>query len=72
MEPVRSIATTMSTGVDEHGLQAFARADTLKLEMPKILANQVFVFPLPVTTRAFGLTAATQPVAITAVAVHFV
>jgi hypothetical protein len=60
----------MSTGVDEHGLQAFACAETLKWSMPKSPANHVFVVALPVTVRAFGLTAALQPVATTAVAVH--
>ena len=56
MEPVRSTASTMSTGVDEHGLQAFACVETSKWLMPKSLANQVFVLAVPVTVSWFGFT----------------
>src|SRR5664279_226765 len=70
IEPVRSIAMTMSTGVDEHGLQAFAWAATSKWLMPNSLANHVFVLAVPFTTSSLGLTAAAQPTALIAVAVH--
>jgi hypothetical protein len=49
MEPVRSIAITMSTGVDEHGLHALACAETLKCLMPNSPANQVSVLAVPFT-----------------------
>ena len=45
IEPVRSIAMTMSTGVDEQGLQALACVERLKWLMPKIRANHVLVVP---------------------------
>ena len=70
IEPVRSTAITMSTGVDEQGLQALACVETSKWLMPKILANQVFVLTAPSTLSWFGLTAGAQPVAMIAVAVH--
>ena len=70
IEPVRSTAMTMSTGVDEHGLQAFACVETLNWLMPKIRANQVFVLAAPLTVSWFGFTEAVQPVAMTAVVVH--
>ena len=62
----------MSTGVDEHGLHAFACVETSKWLMPKILANHVFVLAVPATVSWLGLTVETQPVATTAVAVHVV
>ena len=71
IEPVRSSAITMSTGVDEHGLHAFACAVMSKWLRPKIPANDVVVLAVPVTTSSFGLTDAVQPVATIAVAVHF-
>ena len=71
IEPVRSIAITRSTGLDEHGLQALACADTSKWSMPNRPANQAFVLALPVTTIAFGLTEGLQPAATTEVFVHF-
>ena len=71
IEPVRSIATTMSTGEAEQGLHALACAETLKWSIPNTFANHVSVSAVPETTRAFGLTVGLQPVAITAVAVHF-
>src|SRR4051812_49972409 len=67
IDPVRSTAITMSTGVDEHGLQAFAWAARSKCVIPKILANQVLVEPEPVTVSWLGFTAAVQPVATIAV-----
>ena len=67
---MRSIATTTSTGLAEHGLQAFACAETSKWSMPKILANQVFVLALPVTVSAFGFVAALQPMPVSAFDVH--
>src|SRR5690242_7845826 len=63
IEPVRSIAITTSTGVDEHGLHAFACADMSKWLRPKSRANQVFVWAVPATVSSFGLTEAVQPVA---------
>ncbi len=70
IDPVRSIASTMSTGVDAHGLQALACVATLKWLMPKIFANQVLVLAVPETVSWFGLTAALQPTALIAVAVQ--
>src|SRR6478672_6482827 len=70
IDPVRSTAITMSTGVDEHGLHAFACAERSKWLMPKIRANHVFVLPLPVTVSMFGFTSALQPVAMMDVLVH--
>ena len=70
IEPVRSIATTTSTGVEEHGLQALAWAETSKCGMPKIFANQVFVLAVPVTVSSFGFGRRRQPTARMAVAVH--
>src|SRR4029078_927224 len=69
--PARSIAITRSTGVDEHGLQALACADTSKWSMPNRRANQAFVLALPLTTVAFGVTDGLQPAATTEVFVHF-
>ena len=63
---------TMSTGVEEHGLHALACVETSKCAIPKSFANHVFVLAEPVTTSSFGFTFATQPVAMIAVAVHFV
>src|SRR5262245_30759956 len=61
IDPVRSRTTTTSTGLDEHGLQAFACAVTSNLLMPKIFANQVFVLALAVTVRWCGFVVALQP-----------
>src|SRR5882757_2112586 len=71
IEPVRSIATTMSTGVDEQGLQAFACVVTVKCLRPNIPANELSVVVEPVTRSSFGLTAALHPAAMIAVVVHF-
>jgi hypothetical protein len=71
IEPVRSRAITMSTGVDEHGLQAFACAETLKWSIPNILANHVSEVAVPDTVRSFG-DVATHETAAIACAVHFV
>ena len=62
---------TTSTGVDEHGLQALACAETSKCLKPNRPANQVFVLAVPLTYSSFGFTSALQPVAMMAVAVHF-
>ena len=70
IEPVRSIAMTTSTGVEEHGLHAFACADRSKWLTPKSFANQVFVWAVPATVSSFGFTAALQPVAMIAVFVQ--
>src|SRR6478672_1127535 len=61
IDPVRSSTTTTSTGLDEHGLHAFARAATSKCPMPKIFANQVLVLAVAVTVRLFGFVAALHP-----------
>ena len=50
----------MSTGADEHGLQALALAVTSNFAIPKIFANHVFVLAEPVTVRLFGLVDAEQ------------
>ena len=39
--------------------------------MPKMRANQALVLAVPDTTSAFGLTAASHPVAMIEVFVHF-
>src|SRR6476619_2846238 len=70
IEPVLSSAITMSTGVDEHGLQALECALTLKWSMPKSLAKNVFVLADPGTVSSLGLTDAWHQVAATAVAVE--
>ena len=49
IEPVLSNAITMSTGVDEQGLQALEWALTLKWSIPKSLAKNVVVLADPVT-----------------------
>src|SRR6478752_6963292 len=67
IDPVRSSTTTTSTGLDEHGLQAFARAATSKWPMPKIFANQVFVLAVAVTVRLFGFVAVHPKPAVAAV-----
>ena len=70
MDPVRSIAITMSRGEAEHGLHALACAVMSKWSMPNNPANQVGVLAAPDTWSAFGFTAGSQPVAITAVFVQ--
>ena len=52
IEPVRSIASTMSTGALPHGWQAVAFACRSQWSMLKILANHVGTLAVPLTTTA--------------------